>query len=509
MASTNAALLEQLPKDCGSTWDFFFQLADVPHGSHNLEKIIPFYKEKLAEMKAKHPALEYELDEASNIYIRLPATKGYEQVPGIILQSHSDMVAVKTATSTHDFTKDPLKLRIVDRDGKKVLMATETTLGADDGMGEALSWAILEEAAAEVFPHGPLEVVITSNEEVGLLGAQAIPKGILKGKYLINVDSEDPGICISCAGGFRVEFSREVKREALPTGDWESWALNLQSFNGGHSGCDIHLYRANAIKLLARLISRLQAEVPQLRLAAITGGTTHNAIPGFASSVIAAPKGALTEEKVRAVFAEVRGPYGVTDPKGELLVSQGADLAGSQPLTPCETARLLRFLLVVPHGPERFSPVMKDLVETSFAITVVKMAATDAEFTALGSGRSSVESELDLVYEKLSALAALSEFKISPQLHRYPGWPANPDSPLLKIMSKAHKDVLGSEPLICAIHAGLEAGLITEKHPGMDAVSIGPTIKNPHSPDEYVEIDTVSQMYAFLKESVMRMAACK
>jgi len=509
MSSTNAALLEQLPKDCGCTWEFFFQLADTPHGSYNLEKIIPFYRAKLDELKAKHPALDYQLDEASNIYIRLPASKGYEQVPGIVIQSHSDMVAVKTASSTHDFTKDPLKLRIVERGGKKVLMATDTTLGADDGMGESLSWAILVEAAEEAFPHGPLEFVVTSNEEVGLLGAQAIPSGILKGKYLINVDSENPGICISCAGGFRVEFTRELTREALPQGEWESWALDLQNFNGGHSGCDIHLYRANTIKLLARLLSRLQAEVPQLRLVSLNGGTTHNAIPGFASSVVSFPKGALSEERVRTLFAELRAPYNVTDPNGQLLISKAVDLKGALPLTTCETSKILSFLLVVPHGPERYSPVMKDLVETSFAITVVKMAATDSTFQGLGSGRSSVESELDLVYEKLSALANLSGFKISPQLHRYPGWPANPESPLLKIMSQAHKDILGSEPLICAIHAGLEAGLITEKHPGMDAVSIGPTVKNPHSPDEYVEIDTVSQMYAFLKESVMRMATRK
>lgn len=502
MLAENAAVLAKLPQDMRPIWDIFFQIAEVPHGSHNPNDIIPFYRSFLDGLKASVPGLTYVVDKTNNVIISVPASAGHESAPGVCLQGHWDMVAVKSTKVEHDFKKDPLKLRIINEGGADWLKATLTTLGADNSMGVAMSLALITEHLRDKsFIHGPLEILITSDEETGLIGATELVDGTLKSKYLINMDSEEFGdVCISCAGGFRVDFKTPVRRVAFPGCD--KFKIALTDFTGGHSGCDIHLFRANCIKLLARFVNK----IPHARLVFMQSGLAHNAIPGFATFVVAAPGGQETVDSLQALFKDIYQPaYGVTDKNGKMDITK-ITCTEHTPLCEEDSRKIVNFLNVMPTGPLRMSPVMEGLVETSFAITVADMKPTGDEFTCYGSGRSSVETELDYCYETLCSLAALAGIEASPATSRYPGWPANPDSMLLKTVVEKYKEVIHKDPRVSAIHAGLEAGLITKKHPGMEAVSVGPTICHPHGPDEKVEVGTISPTYLVVKKTLQGIA---
>lgn len=503
MLDANRAVLDTILRsfrEAENVWETFFKICEVPHGSYNQEQIIPFYTSFFDNLKTSISGLTYSVDGLKNIIVRVPATPGYERVPGICLQGHSDMVCVKTADSSHDFKKDPLMLRVVQKDGKEWLMATGTTLGADNSIGVAIGIAILLECAKDkTFLHGPLELFITSDEEVGLLGAAGMEENCLTSKYLLNLDSEDFGeICVSCAGGFRVTFTHTIKRVDAGTDPY--YKLHLSKLSGGHSGCDIHLYRANTIKLMARLVSK----IPGARLCALSGGSAHNAIPGSCQAVITC-RSDITPAHIAKIWDEIYIAYKPTDPHAVLSVEKHTQQI--KPLSQADSDKILNFITVIPHGPIRFSPTVENFVETSFAATIVKLTEGETEFSLLGSGRSSIESELDGVYERLKALASLAGFSISEQQSRYPGWPANMESVFLKQAIESHETLIGFKPHVGAVHAGLEAGLICKKCPGMDAISIGPTIKNPHSPQEALEISTVAPIYRLTRAIVAELAA--
>ncbi|KWX12893.1 Aminoacyl-histidine dipeptidase [Giardia duodenalis assemblage B] len=503
MLDANKAVLDTILKgsrEAESAWETFFKICEVPHGSYNQEQIIPFYTTFFDSLKSSIPGLTYSVDGLKNIIVRVPATSGYERVPGICLQGHSDMGCVKAADSSHDFKKDPLRLRIVSKDGKEWADGNWNNTGSGQFHRVAIGIAILLECAKDkTFSHGPLELFITSDEEVGLLGAAGMEESCLKSKYLLNLDSEDFGeICVSCAGGFRVTFTHTVKRVDAGTDPY--YKLNLSKLSGGHSGCDIHLYRANTIKLMARLISR----IPGARLCSISGGSAHNAIPGSCLAVITC-RSDVTPAYISNIWDDIYTAYKPTDPHASLSVEKHTQQ--TKPLSQTDSDKIINFITAIPHGPIRFSPTVENFVETSFAATIVKLAEGETEFSLLGSGRSSIESELDGVYESLKALASLAGFSISEQQSRYPGWPANMESVFLKQAIESHESLIGFKPHVGAVHAGLEAGLICKKCSGMDAISIGPTIKNPHSPQEALEICTVAPIYRLTRAIVTELAA--
>lgn len=518
--SPNQKVISSLPSGIEHVWNLFGQICAVPHGSYNVEPIVKFYTNYLKALQTRLPGLTFNVDQSSNILVRIPASQGFQHVPGICLQGHSDMVCVKAADSNHDFDKDPLALRVVEEDGKRWLMATDTTLGADNSIGVAIGLGLIEEIIRDdSFKHGPLEVLITANEEVGLVGAADLAPNSLASTYLINLDSEDYGeICISCAGGLRATFTTLFERVDAP--HEVQCTLKLTRLSGGHSGCDIHLGRANSLKLMARLIR----SIPGARLIEICGGTAHNAIPAACQAKIVC-RIDMNATIIQNIWKRIYEPYRMTDPDAQLEVSIIPEKEWLRPLIHGDSDRILDLLIAIPHGPMRFSPAVPGFVETSLAPTVLefkekeeekkdekdkkdekKEKEHDGSFSLLVSARSSIETELDGAYMVLQALARATSMTLSGPQSRYPGWPANPGSALLKETVVAYSKELGHEAIVNAVHAGLEAGLICEKHPQMDAVSIGPTVRNPHSPHEALDIDTVAPIYRITRDIVAAIA---
>ncbi|KAH0570214.1 Aminoacyl-histidine dipeptidase [Spironucleus salmonicida] len=480
LTTNNAALLEKMPAKYRKIFELFFELCEVPHGSGNRKPVTNW----LVNF-AKTNCLEYTVDETSNVLIKVPATKGYENVPGICLQNHTDKVDVKKPEQVHDFSKDPLVLR---QEGE-YLYATNTTLGADNGMGLVTALAL---AIDSTYQHGPIEILCTSDEEIGLIGASKLAP-CLKSKYLLNMDTEEFGdICISCAGGFRVNISKTFKK--IEVADRKVIEISIDGYSGGHSGCEIHLFRANAIKQMAKLIKLLPASY-DARIISINGGTTHNAIPAFCKARIAISNCDCKEScPLQSIFDKITKQY--VEEKKATISSKFVE--EKQCFNSEDTQEILNIILTLPHGPQRISQAVKDFVESSFATTIVK-TCEDGTVDFLGSGRSCYSEELDHIYMSLKSICQLVKWNITGMESAYPGWPANPDSPLLKICQEVYakhaKDVK-----ISAIHAGLEAGMICALHPGMDAISIGPTIISPHSPTEHCEISTVGPIFDIVKD---------
>lgn len=483
----NEEVLKQLPQKYIEVFREFAMLDSVPRKSGNRAGIVAYVLNW-----AKEHQFEAHKDDADNVLITVPATKGLENAPGICLQGHTDMVAVKTPECAHDFEKDPISFRIVDG---KWLMACDTTLGADDGMGVALAMAI---ATDKTIKHGPIELLFTSDEEIGLIGASGLKK-CLKSKYLLNLDSEDFGdICVSCAGGFRITFEKTFARSAIGA-DEKVIEVYVHGYLGGHSGAEIQCYRANAIHQLAKVLKQVPAE-KKLRLVSISGGIAHNAIPSAAKAVIAF-QGECPCEQMKHEFARVNECYHSAEPNAVIEFKELADQKEAWSVE--DSANIVDFLLNTPHGPQRFSQDVKDFVETSFATTVLETRGDMVHI--LGSGRSNYEQELELLYQRLAALGRLCGWKASEMLQRYPGWPAKMDSPLIAITEKAYKKHC-DHVRVCAIHAGLEAGMICKLHEGMEAISIGPTILSPHSPQERCEIETVGKSFEIVRELVEDIA---
>ncbi|CAL6031823.1 Aminoacyl-histidine_dipeptidase [Hexamita inflata] len=487
LTENNMKVLEQLPKGYHAVFAEFVKMCEIPHGSGNRAGITSHLKKWAEEHK-----FEVVVDEIDNVLIRVPATPGCESTPGICLQGHTDMVCVKSPEVVHDFHKDPLKLRIEDG----WLKATGTTLGADNGVGIAMGMAA---ALDKNLKHGPIELLFTSDEEIGLIGASAL-KTCLKSKYLLNLDSEDFGdITISCAGGFRVTFEKEFQRSALEEA-YKVYEVHVHGYLGGHSGVEINLHRANAIKQLAKVINQFPAKA-EARIISMVGGTAHNAIPAFCKATFAlktcsgcaCQAGCNPENKIKDLFALIHEAF--KSEKASIDVKQIE--TKEQAFSAADSKNIINTLINMPHGPLRVSQDVKDFVETSFATTVLETRGNVMHI--LGSGRSCHEQELDYLYQQCVALAQLAGWTASEQLARYAGWPAKMDSPLIAITESATKK-FSDHVKICAIHAGLEAGMICKCHPGMDAISIGPTILSPHSPQERCLIDTVGKCYEIVAE---------
>lgn len=467
-----------------SLWENFYSLTQIPRPSGKKEEISAF----LANY-GRSLGLETIVDEIGNVIIRKPASAGYENHPGVILQGHMDMVPQKNSDKVFDFEKDPIEAYV--EDNGEWVTANGTTLGADNGIGVATAMAIL---ADKNVVHPPLEAFFTVDEETGMYGAFALKGGLLQGKTLLNLDSESEGeLYMGCAGG--VDTTARFDFEPVETEEGDvALRVSIKGCKGGHSGCDINLQRANAIKLLFRFLKDAVANY-EARLAYVEGGSLRNAIPREASAIITIPADGLDEMKQLVADYEdlfIREFDGVEDN----ISFTAEDVECPKTELPEDTQDfLIHAITLCPHGVYRMIPEMPDIVETSNNLAMIGME--NNRITVMCLTRSSVESrkeELRQIIQSAFALAgAETEFTGS-----YPGWKPNLHSHILEVMKGVYQKEFGTTPRIITIHAGLECGIIGRNYPGMDMISFGPTIEHPHSPDERVNIATVQKFYHFL-----------
>ncbi|RAS69241.1 Xaa-His dipeptidase [Vibrio diazotrophicus] len=456
-------------------WQFFDKICSIPHPSKHEEALAQAIIGWVTEL-----GMEVRRDTTGNLFIKKPATPGMENKKAVVLQAHIDMVPQKNEDTDHDFTKDPIQPYI---DGEWVT-AKGTTLGADNGMGMAACLAVL---ASTDIKHGPLEVLLTIDEEAGMTGAFGLEAGWLEGEILLNTDSEQEGeVYMGCAGGVDASMKFDIKREAIPT-NFVTRQLVLKGLKGGHSGCDIHTGRGNANKLLARFLAGHSNEL-DLRLVEFRGGSLRNAIPREAFVTVALP--AENEAKL----AELYSFY--TNLIKEELVKVETNIVTFNEAQPTavdmftvETQKpFIAALNACPNGVIRMSDDIEGVVETSLNVGVIKTEENQITVLCLirsliDSGRSQVEGMLTSVAELAGASIQFSG--------AYPGWKPDADSEIMHIFRDMYEGIYGNKPNIMVIHAGLECGLFKKPYPNMDMVSFGPTIKFPHSPDEKVKIDTV------------------
>lgn len=466
-------------------WNYFDMICSIPHPSKKEEKIV----EAVIEF-AKTNNLEYVKDEVGNIIIRKPATKGYENRKGIILQAHLDMVPQKNSDTIHDFEKDPILPYI---DGEWV-RAKGTTLGADNGIGVAAALAVL---ADKDMVHGPVEALLTIDEETGMTGAFGLKPGYLKGDILMNLDSETEGeLYVGCAGGIDATINFDFKKESVPV-EMSGFALNITGLKGGHSGMDIILGRGNANKILFRIFKAL--EKLGMRISSINGGSLRNAIPREAFSTITIPTAEVAKAKeiLENITKEVKNELNLVEPS--LVIEMNPTALPSEVMDKDTQGRLIRSVYACPNGVMRMSDSMEGLTETSTNMAIVKTEDSKVRISCLL--RSSVDSaKMDLA-EMMASVFELAgaDCKFS---GGYPGWKPNMESPILKTMQETYNNMFGRVPKIMAIHAGLECGLLGGVYPNWDMISFGPTIMNPHSPDERVNAPSVKLFWDYLVETL-------
>jgi len=466
-------------------WKNFYALTQIPRPSGVKKEISDF----LANY-GRSLGLETIQEEIGNVIIRKPASKGYENKPGVILQAHMDMVPQKNSDKVFDFEKDAIQAYV---DGEWV-RADGTTLGADDGIGVAAAMAVLADNSLE---HPALEAFFTADEETGMYGAQALQGGVLKGSTLLNLDCETEGeLYIGCAGGVDAEATFHYTPVPVPEGD-VALRLALRGLHGGHSGCDIHLQRANAIKLLFELIKEAVSEY-EARLACVEAGTLRNAIPREAFAVLTVPKEGKAELLELVDFYEdlfIKEYDGVEDDIH--LTAEDYPVKELKGLLPEDTQDfLIHAITICPHGVYRMSADMPGIVETSNNLAMIQ--TTDSEIKVMCLTRSNIESRKEEFMEILDSCFRLAGADIVFS-GAYNGWKPNPNSRILDKMTEVYKQTFpGKEPKVMVIHAGLECGIISTNYPGLDMVSFGPTIVHPHSPSEAVNIKTVEQFYQLI-----------
>lgn len=473
-------------------WNYFHEITQIPRPSKKEEKIIAY----LLEFAKKHN-LQAKKDDAGNVLITKPATKGKENLPTVILQGHVDMVCEKNSGTKHDFDNDPIETYI-DGDWLK---AKGTTLGADNGMGVAAALTIL---ASDTIEHGKLECLFTVDEETGLTGAYALGKDFLTGDVLINLDTEEEGeIYIGCAGGKITTVTFTYKKEEVPA-NYFWFKVQVNGLNGGHSGAEIHKGLGNANKILNRYLWELNKK-QDLVLAEIDGGNLHNAIAREAYAIAGVPYSKKEDVivELNTLVPQIEGELKVVDPNVKMTVSSTDTPAFV--IDKETTGNLLNAIYACPHGVLAMSHEIPDLVETSTNLASIKMKEGNT-IVITTSQRSSTNSLKDDAGNFVNAVFTLAKAEV---VHSagYPGWKPNPDSKVLAVAKKAYENLYGKEPEIMAIHAGLECGLFLEKYPHLDMISCGPTIRNAHSPEEQIEIPSVAKWWPFLLEVLKNIPA--
>ena len=476
------AVLDQLePKN---VFRFFEQMCAIPHGSYNTKAVSDW-----CVAFAKERGLEHYQDEMNNVILIKEASAGYEEAQPVILQGHLDMVCEKAPGCEKDMAREGLDLAVEG----DYIYAEGTTLGGDDGIAVAMALAALDD---ESLPHPRLEVILTTEEEVGMDGAMALDVSPIRGRKLLNLDSEAEGVfTVSCAGGSMAACGLPVAR--APFGG-DILRVRVEGLTGGHSGAEIHKGRANANMLLGRLLRAMAAET-ELRLVSADGGLKDNAIPVAAEAVVAAEDGRKAKAAAERMAACFQTEYRRSDPMLTVTAEEAA--AAWQPMDASSTERTVCLLACAPNGVQTMSQDIHGLVQTSLNLGILKTG--ENAVTASFCIRSSVDSEKEMLKDRLACLLAQLGGGVSFS-GEYPGWAYRPDSPLRELMTEVYREQYGREPKVEAIHAGLECGLLAGKLPGLDCVSIGPDLLEIHTPREKMSISSVQRVWMFVREILKR-----
>ncbi|MCK4608667.1 MAG: aminoacyl-histidine dipeptidase [Gammaproteobacteria bacterium] len=465
-----------------AVWQNFANICAIPHPSKKEQKLVKFMQEFGNSLN-----LETTVDVVGNVIIKKPATAGMENHKGVVLQAHIDMVPQKEADLNHDFDQDPIEA-YVDGDWVK---AKGTTLGADNGIGVATMMAILQ---ATDLTHGPLEALFTVDEETGMTGAYGLKPNLLKGEILLNLDTEDDDILtIGCAGGIHTDIQLNYTEEALPT---NSIALELKvnGLKSGHSGADIHLGHANAIKLINRVLWQANKEY-EIRIIKLESGNLHNVIPGTATAIItiAANQQTAFTKFIAVTTDTIKQELAVIEPNLAITINPTDTPNSVMNLT--TQNQLLNAIFACHNGVLTMSAEIPGLVETSSNLAHIKIA--NGAVTILSSQRSPVDSQIEIASHMIGCIFELIGAKVS--MHdRYPGWKPNIESSIVQLAKKTYTEKFGQEPTIEAIHAGLECGLIGAIYPNIEMVSIGATIRGAHTTKEKVSISSVAKSWDYL-----------
>lgn len=461
-------------------WNHFEDLNAVPRPSKKEERVIAFMK-----AFGEGLGLETYVDPVGNVIIKKPATAGMEDRQTVILQSHLDMVHQKNADTDFDF--DTMGIQsYIDGDWVK---AKGTTLGADNGMGAAAAMSIL---SSKEIPHPAIEALFTIDEETGMTGAFELEQGILEGTILLNLDTEDDDeFSIGCAGGIDTNSSYNYAEE-LPSSNAFAYKISVTGLKGGHSGMDIHLERGNANKIMNRLMAEGQDH--GLQIAEINGGSLRNAIPRESFAVVIVRNEEFLEAADLAI-EEIIAELAISDPGLKIKITPCDLPKGVMSLT--DTNKLIQAIYAVHNGVYRMSMAIKGLVETSSSLA--RVIVKDGNFKTQSLQRSSVESSKMDIAHTVGSVFVLMGCEVE-HTGSYPGWAPNPESAILNIMEPIYTQMFNEEPQVKACHAGLECGILNERYPGLDMISFGPTIRNPHSPDEMVNIKSVQKFWNFFLE---------
>ena len=467
-------------------WKNFYELTQIPRPSKKEEKVVAFVKEFGEKL-----GLETIVDSVGNVIIRKPATPGYENRMGVILQAHLDMVPQKNSDKVHDFEKDPIETHIENGWVK----ANGTTLGADNGVGAAAAMAVLED---NTLVHGPIEALFTIDEETGMTGANALESGVLKGDILINTDSETEGeLYVGCAGGIDTCGYFTPKFEEVPAGS-KAFQLVVKGLKGGHSGMDIILGRANANKVMNELLA-YATEKLDARVADIQGGSLRNAIPRESFVTVTVPEGKAEEltAYISQFEASTKEKFAAVEP--EMSITIAPTEMPAQVMDKETVANIIEAVAKYPNGVTAMSKDFEGTVETSSNLAIVKLIdgtvmTASLQRSLVDASKEALAAEMRELLEKCGARAESTG--------SYPGWKPNINSPILHTMKKVYEEKYGKTPKIMVIHAGLECGILGSKYPNWDMVSFGPTLVFPHSPDEALKIDTVPLFWEFMTETL-------
>ncbi len=468
---------------------WFKEISQIPRKSKEEQKICQWLLDWAKSKNLEAKTIETPNAGTYNIIIKVPASKGYENAPIVIVQSHLDMVCEKTPESKHDFAKDPIQWV---EDGEW-LKANQTTLGADNGIGVAMALALADENVE----HPALELFFTVDEETGLTGANALQPGMLEGKILLNVDSEDEGrFTVGCAGGKNTHLELPLEFGNAPE-NFVEYKLNVGGLTGGHSGVDIHCQRANAISILSRVLNNFGA-IPFM-VSNIKGGSAHNAIPRdvFANIFIPSEEAKKAQEIVQDMLVVLRSEYKKTDPDLGVSLSVCHESKDRKVVTKEHSKKIVDFLQTLPHGVSAMSVDIQNLVETSNNLATVEIDKNLLKVVT--SQRSSVMSRLSAITHRIETMGHALGAHVESNCG-YPSWQPNMDSPILERCKVIYKKLTGKDPIIEVIHAGLECAVIGSKYPDMDMVSFGPTIKSPHSPQERIHVPSIGEVWHFTLE---------
>lgn len=464
---------------------YFEEISQIPRGSKD-EKAISDYLYNFG----KNLGLETIQDDALNIIIKKPATPGYENAPGVILQGHMDMVCEKNKGTAHDFSKDPIELKI-DND---MIYANNTTLGADNGIAVAMSMAVL---ASNDLEHPAIEVLVTTDEETGMSGAMAVDGSIFKGKYLLNLDSEEEGyLLVSCAGGVTSLVNLPITHKDVDN-SLNAYSIEINGLQGGHSGMDIIKQKGNSNKLIGRALNLIQKlQGLNFDLVEVHGGSKNNAIPRESEAIILISKN--DEVKLKNAIDEIQAMYSnefKTSDSGVKLTCKEVENSYTKAYSDDSKKKVLQMLNVIPNGVQTMSMDIKDLVESSTNLGVVRNLDNHVEFeSATRSSVKTLKNEITNTIELLAQTLGATQNLISD----YPAWEYNKNSQLKQICIDVYKNMTGKEPVVMALHAGLECGLLLEKMPNVDAISLGPDMYDVHTPNEHLSISSTEKTWKYL-----------